>query len=156
MNLGTLKPAKGATRRNKRLGRGVGSGKGGHSSSRGNKGQKSRTGNHRMPSWFEGGQMPLQRRVPKFGFKNPNRVSYNVLNLGQLGALIESGRLSAESPITPASLVEAGLIRKNDRIKILGGGELTVALNIEVHAFSRSAAEKIQAAGGSIQSLSSS
>lgn len=156
MNLGTLKPAKGATRRNKRLGRGVGSGKGGHSSSRGNKGQKSRTGNHRMPSWFEGGQMPLQRRVPKFGFKNPNRVSYNVLNLGQLGALIESGRLSAESPITPASLVEAGLVRKNDRIKILGGGELTVALNIEVHAFSRSAAEKIQAAGGSIQSLSSS
>ncbi len=155
MNLGTLKPAKGATRRNKRLGRGVGSGRGGHSSSRGNKGQKSRTGNHRMPSWFEGGQMPLQRRVPKFGFKNPNRVSYNVLNLGQLGALIESGRLSAESPITPASLVEAGLVRKNDRIKILGGGELTVALNIEVHAFSRSAAEKIQAAGGSIQSLSS-
>ncbi len=155
MNLGTLKPAKGATRRNKRLGRGVGSGKGGHSSSRGNKGQKSRTGNHRMPSWFEGGQMPLQRRVPKFGFKNPNRVSYNVLNLGQLGALIESGRLSAESPITPASLVEAGLVRKNDRIKILGGGELAVALNIEVHAFSRSAAEKIQAAGGSIQSLSS-
>ncbi len=155
MNLGTLKPAKGATRRNKRLGRGVGSGKGGHSSSRGNKGQKSRTGNHRMPSWFEGGQMPLQRRVPKFGFKNPNRVSYNVLNLGQLGALIESGRLSAESPITPVSLVEAGLVRKNDRIKILGGGELTVALNIEVHAFSRSAAEKIQAAGGSIQSLSS-
>ncbi len=156
MNLGTLKPAKGATRRNKRLGRGVGSGKGGHSSSRGNKGQKSRTGNHRMPSWFEGGQMPLQRRVPKFGFKNPNRVSYNVFNLGQLGALIESGRLSAESPITPASLVAAGLVRKNDRIKILGGGELTVALNIEVHAFSRSAAEKIQAAGGSIQSLSSS
>ena len=155
MNLGTLKPAKGATRRNKRLGRGVGSGKGGHSSSRGNKGQKSRTGNHRMPSWFEGGQMPLQRRVPKFGFKNPNRVSYNVLNLGQLGALIESGRLSAESPITPVSLVEAGLVRKNDRIKILGGGELTVALNIEVHAFSRSAAEKIQAAGGSIQFLSS-
>lgn len=108
-----------------------------------------------MPSWFEGGQMPLQRRVPKFGFKNPNRVTYNVLNLGQLGALIKSGRLRTESPITPASLVEAGLVRKNDRIKILGGGELTVALNIEVHAFSRSAAEKIQAAGGSIRSLSS-
>lgn len=154
MNLGTLKPAKGSTRRNKRLGRGVGSGKGGHSSSRGNKGQKSRTGNHRMPAWFEGGQMPLQRRVPKFGFKNPNRVSYNVLNLGQLGALVEAGRLSADAPITPDSLMEAGLARKNDRIKILGGGELTVALNIEVHAFSKSAEEKIQAAGGSIQQLS--
>ncbi|MCY3595388.1 MAG: 50S ribosomal protein L15, partial [Bacteroidetes bacterium] len=99
MNLGTLKPAKGSTRRNKRLGRGVGSGKGGHSSSRGNKGQKSRTGNHRMPAWFEGGQMPLQRRVPKFGFKNPNRVSYNVLNLDQLGSLVEAGRLSADAPI---------------------------------------------------------
>ena len=154
MNLGTLKPAKGSTRRNKRLGRGVGSGKGGHSSSRGNKGQKSRTGNHRMPSWFEGGQMPLQRRVPKFGFKNPNRVSYSVLNLGQLGSLVETGRLSADTPITPDSLVEAGIVRKNDRIKILGGGELTIALNIEVHAFSRSAEEKIQAAGGSIQHLS--
>ncbi|MCY3487179.1 MAG: 50S ribosomal protein L15 [Bacteroidetes bacterium] len=154
MNLGTLKPAKGSTRRNKRLGRGVGSGKGGHSSSRGNKGQKSRTGNHRMPAWFEGGQMPLQRRVPKFGFKNPNRVSYNVLNLGQLGSLVEAGRLSADKPITPDSLREAGIVRKNDRIKILGGGELTVALNIEVHAFSKSAEEKIQAAGGSIQQLS--
>lgn len=154
MNLGTLKPAKGSTRRNKRLGRGVGSGKGGHSSSRGNKGQKSRTGNHRMPAWFEGGQMPLQRRVPKFGFKNPNRVSFNVLNLGQLGSLVEAGRLSADTPITPDSLREAGLARKNDRIKILGGGELTVALNIEVHAFSKSAEEKIQAAGGSIQQLS--
>ncbi|MCY4159094.1 MAG: 50S ribosomal protein L15 [Bacteroidetes bacterium] len=155
MNLATLKPAKGSTRPNKRLGRGVGSGKGGHSSSRGNKGQKSRTGNHRMPSWFEGGQMPLQRRVPKFGFKNPNRVSYNVLNLDQVGALIESGRLNADTVITPNSLVEAGVIRKNDLVKILGGGELSIALNIEVHAFSKSAETKIQAAGGSIQCLSS-
>lgn len=98
--------------------------------------------------------MPLQRRVPKFGFKNPNRVSYNVLNLGQLGSLVESGKISADAQITPEILVEAGLIRKNDRIKILGDGELTVALHIEVHAFSKSAAEKIQAAGGSIQHLS--
>lgn len=154
MNLSTLKPAKGSTRRNKRLGRGVGSGKGGHSSSRGNKGQKSRTGNHRMPSWFEGGQMPLQRRVPKFGFKNPNRVSYHVLNLSQLSALVDAGKLSAETPITPTSLIEVGVVRKQDRIKILGGGEVKVALKLEVHAFSKSAEEKIHAAGGSIQRLS--
>ncbi len=156
MNLATLKPAKGATRRNKRLGRGVGSGKGGHSSTRGNKGQKSRTGNRRMPSWFEGGQMPLQRRVPKFGFKNPNRVSYCVLNLSQLNALLESGKLSADVPVTPDSLVQAGVIRKKDRIKILGGGELAIALKIEAHAFSKSAATKIEAAGGSIQHFSAS
>lgn len=154
MNLGTLKPAKGATKRNKRLGRGVGSGKGGHSSTRGNKGQRSRTGNRRMPSWFEGGQMPLQRRVPKFGFKNPNRIAYNVVNLGQLEALVASGRLRADIPVTPDSLVEAGLIRKRDRVKILGEGELTIALSIQVHAFSRSAETKIQEAGGSIQRLS--
>jgi len=155
MNLATLKPAKGATKQNKRLGRGVGSGRGGHSSTKGNKGQKSRTGNHRMPSWFEGGQMPLQRRVPKFGFKNPNRISYNIFNLSQLSALVEAGRLNAGNPITPAVLIEAGLVRKNDRVKILGDGELAVALNIEVHAFSKSAEEKIHAAGGSIQRLSS-
>ncbi len=107
-----------------------------------------------MPAWFEGGQMPLQRRVPKFGFKNPNRVSYHVLNLSQLSSLIETGRLSADTRITPDVLIEAGLVRKKDRIKILGGGELTVALSIEVHAFSKSAEEKIQAAGGSIQRLS--
>ena len=153
MNLGTLKPAKGSTRRNKRLGRGVGSGRGGHSSTRGDKGQKSRAGNHRMPSWFEGGQMPLQRRVPKFGFKNPNRVSYNVLNLGQVGALVASGTLRADTPITPESLVEAGVIRKHDRVKILGDGELTVALSIQAHAFSKSAEAKIQEVGGSIQRL---
>ncbi|MYF40715.1 MAG: 50S ribosomal protein L15 [Rhodothermaceae bacterium] len=154
MNLSTLKPAKGATRRNKRLGRGVGSGKGGHSSTRGNKGQKSRTGNHRMPSWFEGGQMPLQRRIPKFGFRNPNRVSYKVLNLAQLEAHIEPKTLDADAPITLEVLIEAGLIRKNDRVKILGDGELTTVLNIEVHAFSKSAEAKIQAAGGTITRLS--
>lgn len=154
MNLGTLKPAKGSTRRNKRLGRGVGSGKGGHSSTRGNKGQRSRTGNRRMPSWFEGGQMPLQRRVPKFGFKNPNRITYSVVNLEQLEALVASGRLRADTPVTPASLVEAGLIRKHDRVKILGDGKLTIALSIQVHAFSRSAETKIQEVGGSIQRLS--
>jgi len=154
MNLATLKPAKGSTRRNKRLGRGVGSGKGGHSSSKGNKGQKSRTGNHRMPSWFEGGQMPLQRRVPKFGFKNPNRISYSVLNIHQLNSYIESGKLNGGAPITPDTLIEAGLVRKNAQIKILGEGEPTVALNLRVHAFSRSAEKKIQSAGGTIERLS--
>ncbi len=154
MNLGTLKPAKGSTKRNKRLGRGVGSGRGGHSSTRGNKGQKSRTGNHRMPSWFEGGQMPLQRRVPKFGFKNPNRITYNTINLHQLNSHIESGKLSADVSITPEVLIMVGLIRKNDRVKILGDGDLSIALNLEVHAYSKSAEQKIQAAGGSIQRLS--
>ncbi|MCY4000402.1 MAG: 50S ribosomal protein L15 [Bacteroidetes bacterium] len=153
MNLSTLKPAKGSTRPNKRLGRGVGSGKGGHSSTRGNKGQKSRTGNHRMPAWFEGGQMPLQRRVPKFGFKNPNRIAYSVFNVGQLHAMVESGRINASDPITVDSLVESGLIRKNARVKILGDGDLGIALNLQVHAFSRSAQEKINAAGGSIQKV---
>ena len=155
MNLATLKPANGSTRRNKRLGRGVGSGKGGHSSTRGNKGQKSRTGNHRMPAWFEGGQMPLQRRVPKFGFKNPNRIEYSVINVGQLHALIESGKINPSAPITVDSLVKAGLIRKKARVKILGDGDLTVALHLEVHAYSRSAEDKIIAAGGSIQHVPS-
>jgi len=104
-----------------------------------------------MPSWFEGGQMPLQRRLPKFGFKNPNRIAYRVLNVGQLNALVESGKINASDPVTVDSLVAAGLIRKNARVKILGQGELSVALNLEVHAFSRSAEEKIHAVGGSIQ-----
>lgn len=98
--------------------------------------------------------MPLQRRVPKFGFRNPNRVSYKVLNLAQLEAHIERKTLNADAPITLEALIEAGLIRKNDRVKILGDGELTKALILEVHAFSKSAEEKIQAAGGTITRLS--
>lgn len=98
--------------------------------------------------------MPLQRRIPKFGFRNPNRVSYKVLNLAQLEAHIERKTVDADAPITPEVLIEAGLIRKNDRVKILGDGELTKALNLEVHAFSKSAEEKIQAAGGTITCLS--
>jgi len=106
-----------------------------------------------MPAWFEGGQMPLQRRVPKFGFKNPNRIAYSVFNVGQLHAMVESGRINASDPITVDSLVESGLIRKNARVKILGDGDLGIALNLQVHAFSRSAQEKINAAGGSIQKV---
>ena len=149
MDLSNLKPAKGSTKKRKRLGRGVGSGYGGHSSTRGNKGQKSRTGNHSMPSWFEGGQMPLQRRIPKFGFKNPFRKEYRILNVSRLAELVEAGRLDAAAPITPASLAEAGLAGKSERIKILGGGDLGVALNVTAHAFSKSARQKIEDAGGS-------
>lgn len=148
MNLSNLSPAPGSTKRPKRIGRGVGSGKGGHSSTRGNKGQKSRSGNHRMPAWFEGGQMPLQRRVPKFGFKNPFRVRYRVLSIGRLAELVESGRLDAAQEITPEMLCAAGQARKGDRIKILGDGKASGPLTVEAHAFSRSALQKIEASGG--------
>ncbi len=154
MNLSTLKPASGATKARRRLGRGVGSGKGGHSSTRGNKGQKSRTGNNRMPAWFEGGQMPLQRRVPKFGFKNPFRITYRTFNLSQLASLIEAGRLKADVPITPGVLISAGQAGPKDRIKILGSGQVSVVLDITAHACSKSARAKIEAAGGHITILS--
>ncbi len=148
MDLSNLKPAKGSTKKRKRLGRGVGSGYGGHSSTRGNKGQKSRTGNHKMPAWFEGGQMPLQRRIPKFGFKNPFRKEYRIINVSRLAELVAAGRFEASAAITPAGLVEAGLAGKADRIKILGGGELGVALDVTAHAFSKTARQKIEEAGG--------
>ncbi len=148
MDLSNLKPAKGSTKKRKRLGRGVGSGYGGHSSTRGDKGQKSRTGNHKMPAWFEGGQMPLQRRIPKFGFKNPFRKEYRIVNVSRLAELVEAGRLDASAAITPSVLVEAGLAGKADRIKILGGGTLGVALEMTAHAFSQSARQKIEEAGG--------
>ncbi len=146
--MSNLKPAKGSTKKRKRLGRGVGSGYGGHSSTRGDKGQKSRTGNHKMPAWFEGGQMPLQRRIPKFGFKNPFRKEYRIINISRLAELVAAGRLEASAAITPVGLVEAGLAGKADRIKILGGGELGVALDVTAHAFSKSARQKIEEAGG--------
>lgn len=149
MDLSTLKPAVGSVKKRKRLGRGVGSGKGGHSSTRGNKGQKSRSGNRRMPAWFEGGQMPLQRRVPKFGFTNSNRIEYRTFNLSQISDLLAADRIT--SPVTPEQLVEAGLARPNDRIKILGGGDIAGAVHISAHACSRSARAKVEQAGGSIE-----
>ena len=149
MDLSNLRPAAGSTRKRKRLGRGVGSGKGGHSSTRGNKGQKSRTGNRRMPAWFEGGQMPLQRRVPKFGFRNPSRKVYRTFNLGRLNALIEAERLDPAEPITPAALLAAGQVRARDRVKILADGRLPGPVHVEAHAFSRAAVQKIEAGGGS-------
>lgn len=146
MDLSNLKPAKGATKRRKRIGRGQGSGYGG-TSTKGHKGQKSRSGAS-IPVWFEGGQMPLQRRLPKGGFKNRFRVAYRAVNLSQISALIEAGALTESEPITPDVLVAAGVARKSDRIKILGGGEPSAAWNVTAHAFSASAKEKLTSAGG--------
>lgn len=147
MNLGNMKPARGATRKRKRIARGVGSGKGGHSSTKGTKGQKSRAG-ARIPAWFEGGQMPLQRRVPKFGFQNRFRVEYRPVNLSWIARLAEEGRIDPAAEVTPEALAAAGAARKADRIKILGNGEALQGLSISAHAFSAAARRKIEAAGG--------
>ena len=143
MDLSTLQPAKGSTKKNKRLGRGVGSGTG-KTAGRGHKGAKSRSG-YKKKMGFEGGQMPLQRRVPKFGFTSPNRVSYSVLNLDQVQAIAEK---NGSSTLTIEDFVTAGRIGKKDRLKILGNGELTSAVEVEAHAFSESAVEAIEKAGG--------
>lgn len=147
MDLSNLKPAKGSTRKKRRIARGVGSGKGGHSSTKGDKGQKSRSG-ARIPAWFEGGQMPLQRRIPKFGFNNRFRTEYRAVNLARIARLLEEGRIDASTEVTPEVLVEAGVARKSDLVKILGNGELDEGLTIKAHAFSGSAKKKIEAAGG--------
>ena len=149
MDLSNLKPAKGATRSRKRIGRGVGSGYGGHSSTRGDKGQKSRSGAS-IPIWFEGGQMPLQRRIPKFGFKNRFRTEYRGINVSRLSRLIEEGRIDASEVITPEVMVQAGIARKSDLIKILGSGELSSPVKVSAHAFSASAKSKIEGAGGEV------
>jgi len=146
MDLSNLKPAKGSTKNRKRIGRGQGSGYGG-TSTKGHKGQKSRSGAS-IPVWFEGGQMPLQRRLPKYGFKNRFRVAYDAVNLSRLSELVEAGRLEKGAAVTPDSLTNLGLGGKNGRIKILGGGDLSVKLDVTAHAFSKSAREKIEAAGG--------
>ncbi len=148
MDLSNLKPAEGATKTNKRLGRGVGSGKGGHTASRGNKGQTSRAGHRKMPAWFEGGQMPLQRRIPKFGFKNRFRTEYRPVNVSWLQRLVDEGRINPDMPVTPKVLARVGAVREGDLVKILGNGELTTALVVAAHRFSKSAQAKIEAAGG--------
>lgn len=148
MNLSNLKPAAGSTRNNKRLGRGEGSG-GGGTATRGHKGAKSRSGYSRK-SGFEGGQMPLQRRVPKFGFTNINRVEYKGINLDVLQSLLESGTVTS---MDQSYFVAAGLVSKNAKIKILGRGELTAALEVHAHAFSKSAVEAIEKAGGKVVTL---
>ncbi|OZC03710.1 50S ribosomal protein L15 [Rubricoccus marinus] len=148
MDLSKLTPAKGSTKTKKRIGRGEGSGNGG-TAGKGHNGQKSRSGAS-IPAWFEGGQMPLQRRVPKFGFKNRFRVAYDALNLDRLAALVETGAISEGDTVNPASLKAMGFGGKNGRVKVLGGGDINVKLDVHAHAFSASAREKIEAAGGSV------
>ncbi len=145
MELHNLKPAQGSVKGKKRIARGQGSGKGG-TATRGHKGQKSRSGYSRKRN-FEGGQMPLQMRLPKRGFKNPNRVAYVPLNVERLQAISEKYKLDT---IDMETLVNIGVVRKNDRIKILGVGELSAKLNVTAHACSTSAKEAIEAKGGSV------
>ncbi|MFB2118402.1 50S ribosomal protein L15 [Parapedobacter sp. 2B3] len=148
MNLSNLKPAAGSTKTKKRVGRGTGSGRGG-TSTRGHKGAQSRSG-HSTKTGFEGGQMPLQRRVPKYGFKNLNRVEYVGVNLDVLQGLVDKFNLSA---IDFETLTSHGLVSKNDLVKILGRGELTAKVEVKAHAFSATAQQAIEAAGGSIVKL---
>lgn len=145
MELHNLQPAAGSNKQKRRIGRGPGSGKGG-TSTRGHKGAKSRSGYKRKVG-FEGGQMPLQRRLPKFGFKNINRVEYKAINISTLQALAEKNDLQA---ITIADMIQAGLISKKHLVKILGDGTLTRKLDVQAHAFSKKAEEAITAAGGTI------
>ncbi|MEX6627474.1 50S ribosomal protein L15 [Tenacibaculum pacificus] len=149
MSLHNLKPAVGSTKNRKRIARGEGSGKGG-TATRGHNGQKSRSGYSRKIG-FEGGQMPLQRRVPKFGFTNINRKEYVGVNLEKLQELVENGKIS--DTVTLAILVENRLARKNDLVKILGNGELKAKLNITVHKFTATAKAAIEAAGGEVVTL---
>ena len=148
MKLNTLKPAAGATHSRKRIGRGPGSGMGG-TSTRGHKGAKQRSG-YSKKIGFEGGQMPLQRRLPKFGFKNINRKEYQAVNLSSLQALAEAQSLTK---IGLAELVAAGLASSKQLVKILGVGELKAQLTVEAHAFSKSAEAAIVAAGGTATNL---
>lgn len=143
MKLHTLKPAPKSTKSRKRVGRGPGAGTGG-TSTRGHKGAQSRSG-YSSKAGFEGGQMPLQRRIPKFGFKNINRVSYQAVNVSKLQELNESHNIDT---FTPEVLAQHGLVSKKDRVKILNTGELTAKINVTAHAFSASAKEKIEANGG--------
>jgi large subunit ribosomal protein L15 len=148
MKVHTLKPAGGSTQSVKRIGRGQGSGRGG-TSTRGHKGAQSRSG-YSQKLGFEGGQMPLQRRVPKFGFKNRFRVEYKGVNLDTLQSLSE--KLNKDS-INIEVLIENGVVGKKDLVKILGRGELSAKLNVTAHAFSTAAAEAIEKNGGSISKL---
>jgi large subunit ribosomal protein L15 len=146
------RPAKGATKNTKRIGRGQGSGHG-KTSTRGENGAKSRSG-HKFKAGFEGGQMPLARRLPKFGFHSPFRVEYQILNVDALETCITNGRLPKGETITPDTLWEAGLINRSSMpVKILGDGEIKIAMNVEAHKISKSAVQKIEAAGGTAKQL---
>ena len=148
MKLNNLKPAEGSVKARKRIGRGTGSGRGG-TSTRGHKGAKSRSG-YKKKIGFEGGQMPLQRRVPKFGFKNVNRVEYKAINLSTLQALAEVNSLDT---INVATLIAAGFISEKQLVKVLANGTLTAKLTVEAHAFSQKAIEAIEAVGGTVVKL---
>lgn len=148
MELSNLTPAKGSVKNRKKIARGEGSGKGG-TSTRGHNGAKSRSGYSRKVG-FEGGQMPLQRRVPKFGFKNINRVEYKAVNLGVIQGLIDNKKVEE---ITPEILIANGLANKSDLIKILASGELKSKISITAHKFSVSAQKAIEAAGGEVKSI---
>ncbi len=148
MDLSNLKPANGSTHSVKRIARGAGSGSGG-TASRGHKGAKSRSGYSRKFG-FEGGQMPLQRRLPKFGFNNINRTEYKAVNLSTLQAIAEKNSVSA---IDPETLIQCGIASSNDLIKILGNGTLTAKLEVKAHAFSKTAEAAIAAANGSVVKL---
>jgi len=149
MDLSNLKPAAGSTHNTKRIGRGEGSGKGG-TATRGHKGAKSRSG-YKSKIGFEGGQMPLQRRLPKFGFTNPNRVEYRGINLDRLQQLVDDKKVKGS--IDLKDLIDNGLAGKKDLIKILGRGELKAKLNVTAHKFSASAQSAIEAQGGTITTL---
>lgn len=148
MDLSNIKPAAGSVKAEKRLGRGPGSGKGG-TSTRGHKGAKSRSG-YKRKIGFEGGQMPLQRRLPKFGFNNINRVEYKAINLDALQMLAETANLTK---IDKAALVQAGIVKPKHLVKILAKGSITAKIEVEADAFSKAAEEAIVAAGGSIVKL---
>ena len=148
MNLNNLKPAEGSTKNRKRIGRGTGSGRGG-TSTRGHKGAGSRSGTSTKVG-FEGGQMPLQRRVPKVGFKNANRVEYVSVNLDALQGLVDQYSITV---VDFETLKQHGLVSRNDLVKVLGRGELKAKLEVTAHAFSATAQKAIEAAGGSIVKL---
>ncbi len=147
MKLHTLTPAEGSVRTNKRLGRGQGSG--GSTAGRGHKGAQSRSG-YSKKTGFEGGQMPLQRRVPKFGFKNNNKIYFKALNLDVLDALSEKLK---SANLTLAILIEQGVVNKSDKVKVLGRGEIKAKVNVEAHAFSNTATEAIEKNGGTVTTV---
>ena len=148
MNLHSLKPAEGSVKNRRRVARGQGSG-GGGTSTKGHKGAQSRTGYSKSVG-FEGGQMPLQRRVPKFGFKNPTRVEYVGINLDRLQEIIDKTKATE---VSTASLIAANVIKKTQIVKILGRGELTSKVNVKVNAFTKTAREAIEKAGGSAETI---
>ncbi len=148
MNLNNLQPAAGSVKTRKRIGRGPGSGMGG-TSTRGHKGAKSRSG-YSKKIGFEGGQMPLQRRLPKFGFKNINRVEFKAINISLLEELAKANNLTK---VDINTLIEAGYVSNNQKVKILGNGSLSIKLDVEAHAFSKSAEDAIVALGGTVVKL---